>query len=299
MKKKILWGLLTLASVSWTGCSTDDAMTDSPVTNFNEEQDVSISFYDVSMKPIDSYMGTTRADDAKFGFTRLDVAMIGKDTTLLFQQYSADEEFGKLKVKAPMGSYQLVAIASNYDKDKVVDIQSPTSIIVPTERLTDMQQTVTDIEVKEGGTTASCVLKRSVAKFVIQCTDVPPKEARYVNLKVTGNCGTSLNPTTGNSNDKNGYLREMKAYPDGTTSIKSATYTIYFLLGSSEESVTIDVNILDATQKTTFKSWKFENVKMKQGYVTTYKGALFSADAGVNFTFGSSEFPASGTDKTF
>lgn len=302
MKQRFLLGLCVLASVFMTGCSTDDATTNSPVTNFSEMQDVSLSFYDVSMRPIGEGMMQTRADDKSPAFTRLDVKLLSENGSYLYRQYYSDktpEDFGKLQIKVPVGDYQMVAIASKYTDEDSVGIASASSITFPSDKLTDMQQAVVPVTVKAGTTNnVSATLKRTISKFLISCTDVIPVAAKNVRFKVSGNCGITLNPSTGNAESEAVYQRTILAYVPGKDRT-GALYAIYFLLNSAEErDINIEVSVLDAANKV-LVSKTFNHVGMKQGFITTYTGALFSDDTTLNFTFDTSEMTTSGYDSTF
>lgn len=304
MKQNFLLGLLVLVSVLMTGCSTDDATTNSPVTNFDELQNVSLSFYDVSMRPIGEGMVQTRADTQKNpAFTRLDVKLLSKNVSYLYRQYySTDnpENFGKLQVKVPVGDYQMVAIASKYTAADSVGILSTSSITFPSDKLTDMEQVVASVSVKSGETnSASATLKRTISKFLLKCTDYVPENAEKIRFKVSGNCGISLNPTTGNAIEKATYQRTVEAFPSGSLSRNAPKYVIYLLLNSAEEKdINIEVSVLDAAGKTLVTK-TFNQVGMKQGYVTTYTGALFSDNTSLNFTLDTKEIQTSGYDSEF
>lgn len=302
MKQRFLLGLCVLASVFVTGCSTDDATTNSPVTNFSEMQDVSLSFYDVSMRPIGEGMTQTRADDNSPAFTRLDVKLLSENESYLYRQYySKDdaENFGKLQIKVPVGDYQMVAIASKYTDEDSVGIASTSSVTFPSDKLTDMQQAVVPVTVKAGATNnVSASLKRTISKFSIKCTDAIPGNAETIRFSVTGNCGTSLNPTTGNGIEKGGYQRTISSYSKTNKGLIGMEYNIYLLLSSDEEKVTINVSVLDAAGNS-LNSWNFTDVGMKQGYVTVYKGALFSKDTSLNFVIDTKAIRESGYGKDF
>ena len=302
MKKMLFIGLYVLASVFMAGCTNDDATTNSPVTKFSEMQNVSLNFYDVSMHPIGDGVVQTRADEKAPAFTRLDVKLLSENGNYLYRQYySGDnpESFGKLQIKVPVGAYQMVAIASKYTDTDSVGITSASSIVFPSDKLTDMEQTVVPITVKAGETNSvSATLKRTISKFVIQCADIIPEAAKNVRFKVTGNCGTSLNPATGNVIENGGYQRTILTNPENKTVLVGAQYGIYLLLGSDEEKVTINVSVLDAAGNS-LNSWNFTDVGMKQGYVTTYRGALFSKDTSLNFSFDTKAMEGSGFDSTF
>ena len=302
MKQRFLLGLCVLASVFMTGCSTDDATTNSPVTNFSEMQDVSLSFYDVSMRPIGEGMMQTRADDKSPAFTRLDVKLLSENGSYLYRQYYSDktpEDFGKLQIKVPVGDYQMVAIASKYTDEDSVGIASASSVTFPSDKLTDMQQAVVPVTVKAGTTNnVSATLKRTISKFSIICTDVIPEAAKTIKFTVTGNCGTSLNPTMGNAASEAVYQRTILANPENKKVLTGAQYGVYLLLSSDEEKVTINVSVLDAAGNS-LNSWNFTDVGMKQGYVTVYKGALFSKDTSLNFVIDTKALRESGYGKDF
>lgn len=303
MKQRFLLGLCVLASVFMAGCSTDDATTNSPVTNFSEMQDVSLSFYDVSMRPIGEGMMQTRADDNSPAFTRLDVKLLSESGSYLYRQYySKDdaENFGKLQIKVPVGDYQMVAIASKYTDEDSVGIASTSSVTFPSDKLTDMQQAVVPVTVKAGATNnVSASLKRTISKFVISCTDVIPEAAKNVRFKVSGNCGITLNPSTGNAESEAVYQRTILAVTPESTKRTGAKYAVYLLLSNAEEQdIKIEVSVLDAANKV-LVSKTFNHVGMKQGFITTYTGALFSDDTTLNFTFDTSAMTTSGYDSTF
>ena len=288
--------IAVVAVLLCVGC-TQDGISDnaSQVSN----QQVSLSFFETSLQPIQEKQALTRVDESGTAlknspFTFLNIALIpvsGQGKTIFLQQSKSGvaEDFGHVKLSVPIGEYHLVAVAS---KSAQVQINSLTEIIFP-DRVTDMGYLKMKIDVKSGNNSLNCALKRAVAKFMI--TDTGNRSANITNLvfHFSGNCSNKLNPTTGLAAD----ISDVNPVVEIAGS--SNKYVAFVFLRSAEEkNIKVGVELKNAAG-TTLKTLSFENVHMKTNYVTEYKGALYDLSGMADFTFSDGDFIDSGTGKTF
>lgn len=288
--------IAVVAVLLCVGCTQDGANDNaSQVSN----QQVSLSFFETSLQPLQAKQALTRADESGTAlknspFTYLNIALIpvnGQGKTIILQQSKSEvaENFGHVKLSVPIGEYHLVAVAS---KSAQVQINSLTEIIFPN-RVTDMGYMKMKIDVKSGNNSLNCALKRAVAKFMI--TDTGKRSANITNLvfHFSGNCSNKLNPTTGLAAD----ISDVNPVVEIAGS--SNKYVAFVFLRSAEEkNIKVGVELKNAAG-TTLKTLNFENVHMKTNYVTEYKGALYDLSGMADFTFSDGDFIDSGTGKTF
>lgn len=289
--------IAVVAVLLCVGCTQDGTSDNaSQVSN----QQVSLSFFETSLQPLQEKRSLTRADDSGSGtaltntaFTYLHIALIpvnGQGKTIILQQSKSEvaENFGHVKLSVPIGEYHLVAVAS---KNAQVQINSLTEIIFP-DKVTDMGYMNMKIDVKSGNNSYSCALKRAVAKFMI--TDTGNRSADITSLifHLSGNCSNKLNPTTGLAAD----ISDVNPVVAAGSSNKYVAFV--FLSSAEEKNIHVSVELKNV-EGTTLKTLNFENVHMKTNYVTEYKGALYDLSGMADFTFSDGDFIDSGTGKTF
>lgn len=287
--------IAVVAVLLCVGCTQDGANDNaSQVSN----QQVSLSFFETSLQPLQEKQALTRADESgtvlkNSPFTYLNIALIpvnGQGKTIILQQSKSEvaENFGHVKLSVPIGEYHLVAVAS---KNAQVQINSLTEIVFP-DKVTDMGYLNMKIDVKSGNNSLNCALKRAVAKFMI--TDTGNRSADITNLvfHLSGNCSNKLNPTTGLAAD----ISDVNPVVAAGSSNKYVAFV--FLSSAEEKNIHVSVELKNAAG-TTLKTLNFENVHMKTNYVTEYKGALYDLSGMADFTFSDGDFIDSGTGKTF
>lgn len=300
---KLMCGLfLTILVASICGCSSDEFVNQGSQVAYAE---VHVDFFQKSMTALSK--PTTRAGEAeqanlKKTFKRLDIAFVpkekvsglAKDTIYTFAQTGAEESFGKVSVKLPVGKYTMVAIASK--ADKAVSINADAIVSFPNDKITDMAYAYQDLELGKDGASIDGTLKRAVAKFFLKATDV--KGAGMTSMTVTckGKCNNSFDPKTGFGVDEGDFTYTVKYNISNIEPVKP-TLTFYVLPVESSSKYTIGITLYDKEDKI-LKVLEFNDVNLAQNYVTTYTGKLFSIEADGTFGMVSADYEV-GEEKTF
>lgn len=303
---RLLKGLfVAIVFASMCACSGEDALRQSSQV---ETSLVRFSFFDATIEKLDDLTragtraGEVDASTWKKTFPRLDVAIFpqgnnASDVVYRYhQQSSKDEGFGSLSVRLPLGKYKMVAVASAAEGE--VDIASPTLATFPGKAM-DMAYVAQDIEVKGGTTTANCILKRSLARFVIASIDRPHKNIGKVVLEFTGKLTNAFNPATG-------YGIKTEAESSITKTVLQERFDYDKLFRSNfvvflpEEQGTFKVQaaIYD-TNGVVVKNLKFDNVILQHNHQTTYTGPLFTSGSNFDFVFDDKALEKSDYDETF
>ena len=301
MKKPFTSLFMAIALLVSAGCTTENG--DGNESSHVANQQVSLSFYQVTMQSLENSQAKTRADESSTStalknspFTYLDISLIpinGTGKTIVFRQVKAemaDNNFGHVSMRVPVGEYNMVAVAS---KNADVKINSVTEVVFPN-KVTDMAAICQKIMVKEGSNTFNCDMKRSVAKFTIENTGARTDVVKKMKFRFSGNCSNKWNPTTGLAADVSVVTPTIEM-----NNTISRLHTYVFLSSAEEENIKVDVEMLDS-EGSLLKSLSFENVHLKTNYVTKYTtGDLFGVSSSADFTFSDAEFMDSGTGKNF
>ena len=287
---------MAIALLVSAGCTTENG--DGNESSHVANQQVSLSFYQVTMQSLENSQAKTRADESSTStalknspFTYLDISLIptnGTGKTIVFRQVKAEmtDNFGHVSMRVPVGEYDMVAVAS---KNADVKINSVTEVVFPN-KVTDMAAVCQKIIVKEGSNTFNCDMKRSVAKFTIENTGATTDVVKKMKFRISGNCSNKWNPTAD--------VSVVTPTIEMNNTI-SRLHTYVFLSSAEEENIKVDVEMLDS-EGTLLKSLSFENVHLKTNYVTKYTtGDLFGVSSSADFTFSNAEFMDSGTGKNF
>ena len=292
---------MAIALLVSASCTTENG--DGNESSHVANQQVSLSFYQVTMQSLENSQAKTRADESSTGtalknspFTYLDISLIpinGTGKTIVFRQVKAemaDNNFGHVSMRVPVGEYNMVAVAS---KNADVKINSVTEVVFPN-KVTDMAAVCQKIMVKEGNNTFNCDMKRSVAKFTIENKGATTDVVKNMKLRFSGNCSNKWNPTTGLAADVSVVTPTIVV--DKTM---GRLHAYVFLSSAEEKNIKVDVEMLDS-EGSLLKSLSFENVHLKTNYVTKYTtGDLFGVSSSADFTFSDAEFTDSGTGKNF
>lgn len=194
---------MAVALLVSAGCTTENG--DGNESSHVANQQVSLSFYQVTMQSLENSQAKTRADESSTStalkespFTYLDISLIptnGTGKTIVFRQVKAEmaDNFGHVSMRVPVDEYDMVAVAS---KNADVKINSVTEVVFPN-KVTDMAAVCQKIMVKEGNNAFNCNMKRSVAKFTIENKGATTDVVKNMKFRISGNCSNKWNPTTG------------------------------------------------------------------------------------------------------
>lgn len=302
---KIVKGLfLAMMFASMCACSSDDAL---PQTSQVETSLVRFSFFDASLEKFNEstrVMETRAAKTWKEYFSRLDIAIFPaddakNDSIYRVHQLSGKDDFGNLSLRLPIGKYSLVAVASKATSE--VDIASSVLTTFPGDFPTDMAYVSQGLEVKSGATTANCVLKRSLTKFVLASSDSLNLDVAKAEITYTGKYSKAFNPSTGYG--INGDVDETKTKSvvftekDRTNKIP-VSITFYAFIPEETSQVQVDVKVYDVSGNV-MRELHFDSVVLQQNHITTYRGPFFTSGSTLEFTFDDKDLEKSDYDTVF
>ena len=122
---------MAIALLVSAGCTTENG--DGNESSHVANQQVSLSFYQVTMQSLENSQAKTRADESSTStalknspFTYLDISLIptnGTGKTIVFRQVKAEmaDNFGHVSMQVPVGEYDMVAVASKNADVKMLD----------------------------------------------------------------------------------------------------------------------------------------------------------------------------------
>ena len=301
---KFMWGLfLTILVASICGCSSDEFVNQRSQVTYAE---VHVGFFQKSMTALSK--PTTRVDETdqvnlKKAFTRLDVVFIPKDkafgavkdTGYSFSQKNTDEDFGKLSIKLPVGSYYMVAIASKAVSS--VSVSNSMIVTFPDNKVTDMAYAYQEVVLGKDGASVDGNLKRAAAKFLLKATDEKGANVKTFKISFNGKCNSEFDATKGVAVD-DGNFTYAHSYDIEALNPKGLKFAVYVLPVTDTEKFTVDINLLDKNGEE-LKSLHFEDVSLKQNYVTTYTGKVFSTTVEGTFGISSENYISQGGDISF
>ena len=296
--------MLVFVASLLVGCTSDNVMTGSSQV---ENQEVVFNLFEHSISDIETRVdGSGNKTLADCGlFSELEVALIPDGGTMesayVVRQDDAMDNFGQVKMYVPEGKYHLIIVAANTPKPigkSRVEIKSVTEVVFPNNSVPDMAYCYKDITIASSGKSRSfdCVLKRAVAAFKIQTTDKITENLKNFSIKMSGNCGNVLNPSTGHCSSK---AAVNKVFDLAKYVGKSLGLTFYVIPGEDEvEDVSVTVDVIDKNDKV-IKSNSFSNVHLVTGKRTTYTGPFCSYTTGFSINVGETDITDSGYGKEF
>lgn len=241
----------------------------------NDEQTKQVSFVVVNYEqlPMDD---VTRASGAEV----LDNLMLGvfdaktgEQVLEPIVQKKGCEGYGTFTLNLPYGEYQLSFVG--YQKDVACAKFSSTTIsfadgYVPVTFLCNKNLTVN----AETNAVESIVLKRAIAAFVIDLTDVIPSSVATIRFASTKG-SASLNPQTGFAVSNDGRTHEVNVESSRN---KSITISSYLYLPADECTTTYTVTALDANGNVV-RERVFPDAPMQINCKTICQGAFFADDS--------------------
>lgn len=302
---KIVKGLfLAMMFASMCACSSDDA---SLQTAQVETSLVSFSFFDASMERFDESTrvgGTRAAKTWKEYFSRLDIAIfpVGSaknDTVYRVHQLAGSNDFGSLSLRLPIGKYTMVAVTSKATSE--VDIASSTLATFPGEAPTDMAFVSQTIDVKSGTTTANCVLKRSLTKFLLDSSDSLNVDMAKAEITFVGKFTNAFDPSTGlgvKTDVEKTLSKTLVFSEEDKAKKKRVGIGVYAFMPEETGTFQVGVKVYDV-KGNVVRDLHFDNVVLQQNHMTTYRGPLFTSGSTFEFTFDNKDFEKSDYDTNF
>lgn len=258
------YALAVVAVAALTACTNDGA---GEVLN-NETAEVRMTFSPYEVEPM------MRAAVAEYA-TRLDVWIYDGDTEVqAVHQQSTDEGFASLSVRLDKRkTYTVYACAH-----KAAGAATLNNGVVswPDDKVTHSffySQTFSPATT----TTLNCLMERIVGNFRLEIADKVPEGVARMTVDV------GVSPTRWNVA---GYGENAVSRVSSFTPAVGAspTLSVFLLAGSDEEKRDVTVTAYDATDAVV-QQRVFEDVPIRAGYRSTYRGAFFTeADEVMTFT---------------
>jgi hypothetical protein len=258
------YALAVVAVAMLTACTNDGA---GEVLN-DETAEVRMTFAPYDVEPM------TRAAVADY-VTRLDVWLYEDGTEVqAVHQQSTDEGFASLSVRLEKSkTYTVYAVAHKAGGAATL---SDGVVSWPDDKVTHSffySQTFCPATT----TTLNCLMERIVGNFRLEVTDKVPEGVARMTVDV------GVSPTRW---DVGGFgVNAVGRVSSFTPAVGSSpTLSVFLLAGSEEEKRDITVTAYDATDAVV-QQRVFEDVPIRAGYRSTYRGAFFTgADEVMTFT---------------
>ena len=282
MKKYFMMAAIVLFAA--TSCTNESELTE--VEN-NAEQatapvTVRVSDFSMSMDDMSSGGGLTRAAVDAATYDRVGAMTLafydteGNEvykTTQVKDDNATYTTFGQFTANLPVDNYTMVALGYTYRDDDVFTLTSPTEAAFTSERPREMFCATQAVSVTSASPLdLDVTLNRISAKLIILSTDSRPVSAAKIRTTFAKG-GKGFNPTTGFSLTDTGFsLINNPSAAVGT----SITVNIFPFLYADEEKMDVTIEALDNDENVLITK-VVNNVPLKRNYVTTLRGAVFTA----------------------
>lgn len=268
-------GLLLLAA-----CSSD---IEEQVVN-SEPTEVTLTFSPYEVTPMSRTAGepantmavTRAAVSIADVVTKLDVWIYESGSEVAsVHQTSADDGFGTISVTLnKTKTYSLYAVGHKADGATLED-----GVISFTNDKITHSMFYTTTFTPSTTTSLSCLMTRIVAQFRIETTDAIPDEAKKVQITIN-NVFDRWNVSTGGTHSLNrtSVLNIANKNNDG-----SANLNVYAIVTDAQTLHDVTIAFLDENDGVVITPRTFTDVPLRNGYKTTYRGAI--KNLGVTGTF--------------
>lgn len=252
MKRKFVFFWAAMAAMC-VGCSSE-----SDERRASEPTDVVLIFSPYDVSP----MTRTTVSIADV-VTHLNVWLVNGEDVIALQQTNSDVGFGTITATLDRTkTYTLYAVGHKADGATLSD-----GVISFTDDKTTHSMFYTTTFSPATTTNLSCLMTRIVADFRLEITDDIPTSAVKFRFTIAG-VFDRWNVTTGATH---GIDRVSTISYGGTSSI----FNIYAITTNEQTLHTVTVEALDENDGV-IQSRVFENVPLRNGYKTNYRGAFFT-----------------------
>ena len=263
--KKVL--LIMMATAILAACSSDEEPTSSELT------DVTLTFSPYQVDAI------TRAATSIAGIvTRLDVWLYESGSECAAVHQSADDvQFGSIQLTLDKTkTYTLYAVGHKAAGPATL---ADGIITFPDDKTTHSMYFTTTFS-PSVTTSLSCLMQRIVAQFRIETTDAVPADMKKIQITIN-DVFDRWSVTTGGTNqvDRTYTINITSTAQDGTVALN-----VFAIVTDAQTLHTVTVTGLDADDAVTLTPRTFADVPLRNGYRTTYRGALRDASATATFT---------------
>ena len=268
MKQKFVFFML--AAIVAAGCSSSEEKT---VLNGSAvETSVLLTF-----SPYEVDAMTRTATSISNYCTHLDVWITDGESTTAVHQSSSDSDFGSLSVTLDKTkTYTLYAVAHKCASDATL---TDGVITFPDDKVTHSMLYTTTFS-PATTTSLSCEMQRIVAMFRLETTDAVPDECQKIRFTIT-DVFDRWSVTDGGTHQVNrvSTVAITSTANDGTVAI-----SIYAIATDAQTLHTVTAEALTESDDV-IQSRVFENVPLRNGYKTTYRGTFFTdTDMSMSFT---------------
>jgi hypothetical protein len=268
MKQKFVFFML--AAIVAAGCSSDNE--EKTVLNGSAvETSVLLTF-----SPYEVDAMTRTATSISNYCTHLDVWITDGESTTSVHQSSSDSDFGSLSVTLDKTkTYTLYAVAHKCASDATL---ADGIVSFPDDKVTHSMFYTTTFS-PATTTSLSCEMQRIVAMFRLETTDAVPAECKKVRFTIS-DVFDRWNVTAGGTHHVNrvSTVSITSTANDGTVAI-----SIYAIATDAQTLHTVTAEALNESDDV-IQSRVFENVPLRNGYKTTYRGTFFT-DTDMTMTF--------------
>lgn len=264
--KKVL--LIMMATAILAACSSSD---EEPTSS--ELTDVTLTFSPYQVDAI------TRAATSIAGIvTRLDVWLYESGSECAAIHQSADDvQFGSISLTLDKTkTYTLYAVGHKAAGPATL---ADGIISFPDDKTTHSMYFTTTFS-PSVTTSLSCLMQRIVAQFRIETTDAVPADMKKIQITIN-DVFDRWSVTTGGTHqvDHTYTINITSTAQDGTVALN-----VFAIVTDAQTLHTVTVTGLDADDAVTLTPRTFADVPLRNGYRTTYRGALRDATTTATFT---------------
>ena len=274
--KKLLIAAFVAGLVTVSGCTKESPEKEKDINNgliigidTTAMDTVTINFsrgFETTEEP----MKTRTVTDLASIVNRLDVWITDGETTQTISQVKTDANFGKITATLnKTKTYTLYSVAHKCDTPATL---ADGIISFPDDKVTHSLYYTTTFS-PATTSTIDAEMKRIVAMFRIETTDVVPTAAKKMRISITDvfdrwdvSAGVGTHQL-----DRTSTINISSTNNDGT-----AAFSVYAITSAAETLHTVTIEALDANDAAVQTPLVINNVKMRNGYKTIYRGAFFT-----------------------
>ena len=266
--KKITFTCLFPALTILASCSSES---DAP-SLIPEPTEVRLTFTHYDVNPI-----TRSAISIADVVNRLDVWFVSGSDTIAVHSSLSDDDFGVVTATLDKTkTYNLYAVGH---KCAAAATLANGIINFPDDKVTHSMYFTTTFS-PSTTTSLSCLMQRIVAQFRIATTDAVPADMKKIQITIN-DVFDRWSVATGGTHqvDRTYTINITSTAQDGTVALN-----VFAIVTDAQTLHTVTVTGLDADDAVTLTPRTFADVPLRNGYRTTYRGALRDAITTATFT---------------
>ena len=236
-----------------------------------EEVEMTLNFSPYTIEPMTKAVGSLTATGVDM--KQLDVWIVEGENVTEFHQASTDAGFGSVTASLnKTKTYTLYAVAHKCTSAATL---SNGIIAFPDDKVTLAMFYSTTFS-PATTTSLSCVMTRIVGQFRMETTDAIPSDVKKFNYSIASTYNRwNVNGTGANQVDRTGTINISTLNNDG-----SATVNVYIIPSNLTDQATFDITVSGMTANDVVVETKtFNDVTIKAGYRTIYRGAFFTTES--------------------